>query len=96
MIKYNKNEDSFFIDRKRNMIYEVGFLDLKAFSLNDKLQYDEINKLMEHIKPLMNNARDRNTINTDKYQFYFNNFLHQEVLKFRILFKPKKQLTLLV
>ena len=29
-------------------------------------------KLIDYMKSLMNNATDRNTNNTDKYQFYFN------------------------
>ena len=55
------------------MIYDsrVGFLDLKALSLKDELERD-INKLIAYMKPLMINAFDRNTINHDNYQFYFN------------------------
>ena len=55
------------------MIYDsrVGILDLKAFSLKDKLESDEIDKLIVYLKPLMTNARDRNTINANNYQFYF-------------------------
>ena len=51
MIKYNKKERTFIIiDRNRTMIYDsrVGFLDLKALSLKDKLEGDEI------IKPRLN------------------------------------------
>ena len=62
MINYNKNEDTFFItDRNRTTICDskVGFLDLKALSLNDKLESDEINKLIGYMKPLMNNATDK-------------------------------------
>ena len=72
MIKYNKREETFIIiDRNRTMINDlgVGFLDLKALSLKDKLESDEIDKLIAFIKPLMNSATDRNTINKDNYIF---------------------------
>ena len=77
MINYNKNEDTFNIfDRNRTLTYDskVGFLDLKALILKDKLENDEINKLIDYMKPLMNNATERNIFNTDNYQFYFNTF----------------------
>ena len=56
------------------MIYDsrVGFLDLKALSLKDDLEREDINKLIAYMKPLMINATDRNVINHDNYQFYFN------------------------
>ena len=41
IIKYNEKENTFiFIDKNRTMIYDskVGFLDLKALSLKDKLE----------------------------------------------------------
>ena len=59
------------------MIYDskVGFLDLKALTLKDKLESGEINKLIDYMKPLMNNATDRDTINLDNYQLYFTKFL---------------------
>ena len=59
------------------MIYDsrVGFLDLKALSLKDELEREDINKLTAYMKPLMINATDRNTINHDNYQFYFNKLL---------------------
>ena len=59
------------------MIYDsrVGFLDLKALSLKNEIEREDINKLIAYMKPLMINATDRNTINLDNYQFYFNNFL---------------------
>ena len=59
------------------MIYDsrVGFLDLKALSLKDELEREDINKLIAYMKPLMINATDRNTINHDNYQFYFNKLL---------------------
>ena len=59
------------------MIYDsrVGFLDLKALSLKDQLEREDINKLIAYMKPLMINATDRNVINHDNYQFYFNKLL---------------------
>ena len=59
------------------MIYDsrVGFLYLKALSLKDELERDEISKLIDFMKPLMNNATIRNTIYTNNYQFYFNKIL---------------------
>ena len=54
------------------MTRRVGFLDLKALSLKDKLESEDKNELIAYIKPLMINATDRNTINHDNYQFYFN------------------------
>ena len=56
-------------------------LDLKALSLKDKLENNEINKLKAYIKPLMNSATDRNTMNTDIYQFYFNKLLTSRCIK---------------
>ena len=49
------------------MIYDsrVGFFDLKALSLNDELEREDINKLIAYMKPLMINATDRNVINHD-------------------------------
>ena len=75
IIRYNKKQKTFIIiDRNRTMIYDsrVGFLELIALSLKDQLESDEINKLIDHMKPLMINATDRKTINTNNYQFYFN------------------------
>ena len=89
MIKYNKKEETFIIiDKIRTMKDEssVGILDLKALNLNDKLENDEIDKLIANKKSLMNNATDRKTINKDKIIFYFNNFILQEILKFRMMF----------
>ena len=59
------------------MIYDsrVSFLDLKALSLKDELEREDINKLIAYMKPLMINATDRNTNNHDNYQFYFNKLL---------------------
>ena len=78
IIKYNKKENTFIIIcSNRTMIYNsrVGFLDLKALSLRDDLEREDINKLIAYMKPLMINATDRNVINHDNYQFYFNKLL---------------------
>ena len=75
IIKYNKKENTFFIiSSNRTMIYvsRVGFLDLKALSLKDDLEREDIIKLIAYMKPLMINVKDRNVINHDNYQFYFN------------------------
>ena len=55
------------------MIYDsrVGFLDLKALSLKDDLEREDINKLIAYKKPLMINATDRNVINHDNYIYIF-------------------------
>ena len=85
IIKYNRKENTFIIiDSNRTMIYDsrVGHMDLKA----DKLESEDINKLIAYMKPLMINATDRNTINHDDYQFYFNNFLFYIILKVRMMF----------
>ena len=76
-IKYNKKENTFIINTNRTMIYDsrVSFLDLKALSLKVELEREDINKLIAYMKPLMINATDRNTINHDNYQFYFNKLL---------------------
>ena len=88
IIKYNKKEKTFFISSNRTMIYDsrVGFLDLKALSLKDDLERDDINKLIAYMKPLMINATDRNVINHDNYQFYFNKLLTLNNIKFRMMF----------
>ena len=78
IIKYNRKENNFIIiNSNRTMIYDsrVGFLDLKALSLKDELGREDIHKLIAYMKPLMINATDRNTINHDNYQFYFNKLL---------------------
>ena len=78
IIKYNKKENTFIIiSSNRTMIYDsrVGFLDLKALSLKEDLEREDINKLIAYMKPLMINATDRNVINHDNYQFYFNKLL---------------------
>ena len=84
IIKYNKKDNTFIIiDRNRTMIYDsrVGFFDLKALSLKDELDRENKNKLIAYMKPLMNNATDRNTIDHDSYQFYFNKLLKLKDLK---------------
>ena len=84
IIKYNKKENTFIItNSNRTMIYDsgVGFLDLKALSLKDELEREDINKLIAYMKPLMINATDRNTINHDNYQFYFNELLTLNSIK---------------
>ena len=80
----NVKENTFIIiDRNRTMIYDsrIGFVDLKALSLKDKLERDEINKLIAYIKPILNTATDRNTINTDNYHIYFNKILTSICIK---------------
>ena len=62
MNRYNVKEDTFiFIERNRTMIYDsrIGFLDLKALGLIDKLESDEINKLIAYIKPLLNSGTEK-------------------------------------
>ena len=78
IIKNNKKENTIIIiSSNRTMLYDsrVGFLDLKALSLKDDLEREEINKLIAYMKPSMINATDRNIINHDNYQFYFNKLL---------------------
>ena len=84
IIKYNKKENSFIINNSnRTMIYDsrVGFLDLKALSLKEELEREDINKLIAYMKPLMINATDRNVINHDNYIFYFNKLLEINNIK---------------
>ena len=84
IIKYNKKENTFIIiNSNRTMIYDsrVGFLDLKALSLKDELEREDINKLIAYMKPLMINATDRNVINLDNYIFYFNKLLKLNNIK---------------
>ena len=78
IIKYIKQENTFIIISSNiTLIYDsrVGFLDLKALSLKNDIERDVINKLIAYMKPLMINATDRNVINHDNYQFYFNKLL---------------------
>ena len=84
IIKYNKKEITFIIiSSNRTMIYDsrVSFLDLKALSLKDELEREDINKLITYMKTLMINATDRNTITHDNYQFYFNKLLTLNKIK---------------
>ena len=49
MIKYNVKDDTFIIfDRNRTSIYDsrIGFMDLKALSLKDEPDSDEVDKLI--------------------------------------------------
>ena len=83
-MKDNRKENTFIIiDNNRTMIYDsrVGFLDLKALSLKDKLESEDKNKLIAYIKPLMINSTDRNTIKHDNYQFYFSKLLSLKGIK---------------
>ena len=82
--KYNKKENTFIIiNSNRTMIYDsrVGFLDLKALSLKDELEREDINKLIAYMKPLMINATDRNVINHKNYIFYFTKLLKLSNIK---------------
>ena len=84
IIKYNKKENTFIIiNSNRTMIYDsrLGFLDLKALSLKDELEREDINKRIEYMKPLMTNATDRNIINHDNYLFYINKHLKLNNIK---------------
>ena len=93
IIKYNKKEKTFIIiDRNRTTLYDsrVGFLDLKALSLRDKLESNETNKLIAYMKPPMTNATDRNTFNTDNYQFYFNKLFTSKSIKIQNDFLTKE------
>ena len=87
MIKYNIKERSFIIiDKNRTLIYDlrIGFMDLKDLSLKDELDSEEIDKLIAYMKPLMNKPSNRNTINADNYQFYFNKLLASRDIKSQI------------
>ena len=89
IIKHNRKENTFIIiDKNRTMIYDsrVGFLDLKALSLKDKLEGEDKNQLVANMKPFMINATYRNTINHDNYQFYFNKLLTIKDIKIRMMF----------
>ena len=72
IIKYNKKENTFIVINSNRTIYDsrVGVLDLKALSLKDELEREDINKIIAYMKPLMINATDRNTIHHDNYQFF--------------------------
>ena len=95
-IKYNKKEKTFIIfDRFRTMIYDsrVDFLDLKALSLKDELERNEINKFIDYIIPLMDNATDKNTITIKNYQFYFSKLLTSRVIEIQSDVLTKKNYT---
>ena len=84
IIKYNRREKTFItIDKNGTMIYEsgVGFIDLKALSLKDELEREDINKLIAYMEPLMINATDINVINHNNYIFYFNKLLKLNNIK---------------
>ena len=84
IIKYNRKENTFIIiDKNRTMLYDsrVGFFDLKALSLKDELEREDINKLIAYMKTLKINATDRNVINHDNYIFYFNKILKLNNMK---------------
>ena len=57
------------------------FLCLKIISLKKKLESEHKNKLIAYMKPLMINAKDRNPINHENYQFYFNKLPTLEGIK---------------
>ena len=84
IIKNKSKENTFIIiDKNRTMTYDsrVGFHDLKALSLKNKLESEDKNKLMAYMKPLMINATDRNVINHDNYIIYFNKLLKLNNIK---------------
>ena len=84
IIKYKRKVNTFIIiDKNTTMICDsrIGFLDLKALSLKDKLESADKNKLIAYMKPLMINATDRNTIDHDNCQFYFNKLLTLKGIK---------------
>ena len=66
IFKYNKENTFIIINSNRTS---------KALSLKDELERQDIKKLIAYMKPLMINATDRNIINHDNYQFYFNKLL---------------------
>ena len=93
IIKYNRKENNFIIiNKNRTMLYDsrVGFLDLKALSLKDELESEDKNKVVAYMKPLMINATDRNTINHDNYQLYFNKLLSLKCIKIQNNWFSKK------
>ena len=94
LIKFNVKDDTFIIfDKNRTTIYDsrIGFMDIEALSLKDELDNDEINKLIVYIKPQMNSATNRNTINKDNYILYFNKLLTSGGIKIKndVLTKEK-------
>ena len=85
---YKQRENFYFFDRNRIIMYDsrVGFLDLKALIFKDDLESDEINKLIDYMKPLMKKATDRKTINLKNYQFNFSILLTSRGIKLTMLF----------
>ena len=65
------------------MIYDsrVGFLDLKALSLKEEVEREDISELIAYMKPLMINATGKNVINHDNYSFYLNKLLNLNNIK---------------
>ena len=61
-------------------------MDLKAHSLKDELDNDEIDKLIEYIKPLMISATDKILLIKITIYSTLINFLLQEVLRFKMMF----------
>ena len=55
--------------------------ELFSLSLKDKLESEDKNKLISYMEPLLINATDRNTINHDIDQFYFNKLLTLKGIK---------------
>ena len=85
MIQFNVKDDTFIIlDKNRITIYDsrIGFVDLEALSLKDELDNDKINNFIDYIKPLMNSAKNRNTINKYNFIFYFNKLLTAKGTKY--------------
>ena len=76
------------------MTYDSKFcsLDLKALSLKDELEREDINKLITYMKPLMNNPTDRNTIDHDNYPFYFNKHLTLKKIKIQKDVRTKEKI----
>ena len=60
-------------------------MDLKALILKDEFDNDEIDDFIDYFKALMNSATNSSTKNKDNYIFYFNKFLLQELLRFRMM-----------
>ena len=65
-------------------------MDLKAFSLKDELGNDEINELIEYIKPLMKSATNTITINKGNYIFYFSKLFTSRGIKIKNDVRAKK------
>ena len=61
-------------------------MDLKTHSLKDELDNDELDKLIEYIKPLMISATDKILLIKITIYSTLINFLLQEVLRFKMMF----------